>query len=367
MASTSVQQQRPLRLACDSCHNRKVRCSGRKSGFHSCGRCMRDGIDCNFSPASKGGRPKKTPKARIERNSRLFPTGEVSSGPSPGLPVGTLVTIDLAAGLNSLPNNDMPLTDTTNFMNPHASHSSVPSHAGAHPGGIGGKSKDGRGSKGSSFPILTSGPAVALPSFDSIIPGPIGEAVALSQYSTLSNLQALHLSQKSCLNLEVHMVPHSIQPFNAHVVSLTSTASQILDITSWLFLASCRFTHRAQLLNSMGDECALELLKAPLLLAFETVEQIINIQHCQTSLVYCGNTSPVQPTALLKILTMSLRNLRDALTQAVTAFPRMDSSKGHTGPLPQSMADIRRKLSRTIERLMATPVSQTLPITQDIV
>lgn len=45
-----------LRLACDGCHVRKLRCSRNSS---SCARCLRDGVQCVYSPARKVGRPSK--------------------------------------------------------------------------------------------------------------------------------------------------------------------------------------------------------------------------------------------------------------------------------------------------------------------
>jgi hypothetical protein len=45
-----------LRLACDGCHVRKLRCSRNST---TCARCLRDGVQCVYSPARKVGRPSK--------------------------------------------------------------------------------------------------------------------------------------------------------------------------------------------------------------------------------------------------------------------------------------------------------------------
>jgi hypothetical protein len=45
-----------LRLACDGCHVRKLRCSRNST---TCSRCLRDGVQCVYSPARKVGRPSK--------------------------------------------------------------------------------------------------------------------------------------------------------------------------------------------------------------------------------------------------------------------------------------------------------------------
>jgi len=45
-----------MRLACDGCHWRKLRCSRTAT---ACERCLRDGVQCVYSPARKVGRPSK--------------------------------------------------------------------------------------------------------------------------------------------------------------------------------------------------------------------------------------------------------------------------------------------------------------------
>jgi hypothetical protein len=45
-----------FRLACDGCHVRKLRCSRNST---TCARCLRDGVQCVYSPARKVGRPSK--------------------------------------------------------------------------------------------------------------------------------------------------------------------------------------------------------------------------------------------------------------------------------------------------------------------
>lgn len=51
---TETQKSKRLRLACDFCHEVKVRCSG----GNPCMKCHRSNVNCNYSFVSKMGKPK---------------------------------------------------------------------------------------------------------------------------------------------------------------------------------------------------------------------------------------------------------------------------------------------------------------------
>ncbi|KZF25223.1 hypothetical protein L228DRAFT_236345 [Xylona heveae TC161] len=62
------QAKQKLRLACDNCHQAKVRCSGERT----CHRCLERDLDCRYSLATRAGKPKGSRNRKtLERLSRM--------------------------------------------------------------------------------------------------------------------------------------------------------------------------------------------------------------------------------------------------------------------------------------------------------
>ncbi|KAF2171298.1 hypothetical protein M409DRAFT_50759 [Zasmidium cellare ATCC 36951] len=62
--SSDTASQGKLRAACDECRTKKLKCTGERP---NCSRCVRENINCIYSPQKQMGRPKK--RARTDRDS----------------------------------------------------------------------------------------------------------------------------------------------------------------------------------------------------------------------------------------------------------------------------------------------------------
>lgn len=116
-------QARKLRLACDTCHQAKTRCSGGMP----CTTCQNSRYECVYSISNQLGRPKGTTKNRRENNGREAFTNHNATQQQRTPPHSSLTTTANTTTSSANFNSASILKDLTAFDNMLLDASSVES------------------------------------------------------------------------------------------------------------------------------------------------------------------------------------------------------------------------------------------------
>ncbi|EEY21097.1 predicted protein [Verticillium alfalfae VaMs.102] len=241
-----------IRQACDSCHAKKIRCiRAPGSTPKPCERCVREHIECVFSPALKTGRPKKEKPATTGHR-------ENSNEPSTA-PLKPVVFRAMT-----------PITPSTT----QASHDSVD----ATP----------------RYPLVDT--AAADDSYDvgqdqdqedertleELLPNLRGthdaQSVVLAKLERMSALQQQLLSKRRILTpLFSQRPPPGVALRSDTLHELLDVARKVSNMHVWLMMAAERFSWRNRIMHSMTDDTSCMMLVLPAMFVLDVFIETLRL------------------------------------------------------------------------------------------